>query len=171
MTLREEFIPINTPPRPGLPLHAPMAITIHWIGPYPNQSPYDVIKWWKTGPDGKGIQASAHYVIKNDLIINCIPTDEVAWHCGSKGNYTSIGIEVVPASRNGEFSTESIASLKELIEKWPDLELLRHYDWTQKDCPRYYTPITGLMGVEGRVDNPTGGQARWEELKKGLRNE
>jgi N-acetylmuramoyl-L-alanine amidase CwlA len=97
-------------------------------------------------------------VIKDGLVICAIPPTEVAWHCGSKGNYTSIGIEVVPMNKNGEFSDASIASLYELIKAWPNLELLRHYDWTQKDCPRFYTPFVA------------GGNEAWADLKERLRS-
>jgi N-acetylmuramoyl-L-alanine amidase CwlA len=154
MELREDFIAKNTPPRPCIALKDPSSITIHWVGPYPGQTPYDVINYWV----GEGLEASAHFVIKDGLTVCAIPTTEVAWHCGPKGNYTSIGIEVVPMNRSGEFSDASIASLYELIKAWPNLELLRHYDWTQKDCPRFYTPEV------------VGGNDAWEDLKLRLRS-
>jgi N-acetylmuramoyl-L-alanine amidase len=143
-----ELIEKQTPPRPSIPLTAVSSITLHWIGPYPSQSVRDPVTWWV----GQKLEASAHFIVKGDAVLNCIPITEVAWHCGSKGNYTSIGIEVIPASTAGEFSYESMRSLRELLGLLPQVELLRHYDWTGKDCPLYYT------------DNN-----RWEDLKKWLR--
>jgi N-acetylmuramoyl-L-alanine amidase CwlA len=117
------------------------------------------------------LQASAHFVVKDDVVINCIPTTEVAWHCGSKGNYTSIGIEVIPANAMGQFSEDSIESIKQIITRWSKLQLLRHFDWTGKDCPRYYTDIVDLVGADGRVENPVGGTDRWKKLVEELRGE
>lgn len=156
MIIKQDYLPKPHPARPGLALSYPTSITIHWIGPYPKQSVYDPRYWWLKGPDGKGLQASSHYIVKDDNVLECIPTGEVAWHCGSTGNFTSIGIEVIPMNIEGEFSTETIDTLRALLSKLPKLELKRHYDWTGKDCPRWYTPAFAE------------GEARWEELKKEL---
>ena len=113
----------------------PSVITIHWIGPYPGQTPEQVRDYWI---DSKG-EASAHYIIKDDDVLQCWPTSKIAWHAGCKaGNLTSIGIEVIPCNIQGRFSEKSIATLKELLATLPKLPIVRHYDWTGKDCPRYY---------------------------------
>lgn len=110
-------------------------ITIHWIGPYPGQTPEQVRKYWI---ESKG-EASAHYIIKDDECIQCWPLDTVAWHAGCRaGNYTSIGIEVIPKNVNGEFSDKSIETLKELLSTLPRLPIIRHFDWTGKQCPAWY---------------------------------
>ena len=50
-----------------------------------------------------------------------------------------IGIEVIPENTDGRFSDASIETLKTLLDKYfPRLPLVRHYDWTGKDCPKYY---------------------------------
>jgi N-acetylmuramoyl-L-alanine amidase len=153
MIVVDSFLPLNIPARPGLPMKSVDSVTIHWIGPYPAQDVMAPINWWISAK----IQASAHYVIKEDKVVNCVPVDEVAWHCGSSGNYTSIGIEVVPKNILGEFSDETKASLKKLINtKFKGLPLKRHYDWTGKNCPLYYTPLA----ADGL------GNMRWEELKE-----
>jgi N-acetylmuramoyl-L-alanine amidase len=102
------------------------------------------------------VEASAHYIVKDSEVLQAIPTDEVAWHCGSKGNYSSIGIEVIPASYNGMFSTASIDTLRSLLLLLPKVPLKRHYDWTGKDCPRYYTPMS------------EGGEERWKWIESEL---
>jgi N-acetylmuramoyl-L-alanine amidase len=144
--------------RPGIALATINTITVHWIGPFPGQTPMDVRAWWIKGPDGVGIQASAHYIIKDDVCMQTIPVDEVAWHCGCAGNYSSIGIEIVPFSKEGAFSAVSVATLKELLGSLPNLPLKRHYDWTKKDCPLYYTPLSN------------GGEDRWLQLVDLLRS-
>ena len=140
-------------------MNNPTSITLHWIGPTPGQTPDVVRNYWLKGNDGKGIEASAHYVIKDSLCLQCIPEQEVAWHCGSKGNYSSIGIEVIPMSIEGEYSADSIDTIIQLLKHLPRVQLLRHYDWTQKDCPKFYTPLV------------KDGQKRWDELLEELYRE
>jgi len=168
MIVKQEFIQRGNLARPGILLSNPTSITIHWIGPYPNQVPADVIKWWTRADLQPAQAASAHYIIKDELCVQCIPEGEVAWHCGCKGNYTSIGIEVIPVNKIGEFSADTIATLQQLLKHLPQVELKRHYDWTGKDCPRYYTNVTDLF--TDRQPNPPGGDERWTELVKELRN-
>jgi hypothetical protein len=155
MILREDYLPI-CPARPGIPIDSISSITIHWVGPYPGQQPEDVAKWWKNS----GVEASAHYVVKDELVLATIPTDEVAYHCGiMRGNKNSIGIEVIPRTVAGDFSDKSIDTLKCLLATLPDVPIKRHYDWNNKDCPRYYTPVV------------FGGPDRWRDLMKELKNE
>lgn len=154
MIIKQEFIVKGCVARPGIPLNNPTSITIHWIGPYPKQQPADVIKWWTRDGIEPSQAASAHYIIKDELCVQAIPDAEVAWHCGCKGNYSSIGIEVIPMNVEGQFSADSIATLKALLQHLPKVELKRHYDWTGKDCPKYY------------ID-----QHEWEELKEWLRED
>ena len=125
----------------------PDSVTIHWIGPYPHHTPEIVWNWWKTG----GLDGSAHLIIKDGRCVQCWPFDKVAWHAGnSRGNRSSIGIEVVPMNIEGEFSEASIATLREALDSlFPGMPIKRHHDWSGKDCPRFY------------CDNE-----RWASLKK-----
>jgi N-acetylmuramoyl-L-alanine amidase len=157
--IEQNFIPRGKPARSGLKLANPTSITIHWVGPYPAQTPEVVRNWWTNGSNGMGIEASAHFIIKDDRIMQCIPLSEVAWHCGSKGNYASYGIEVVPADKEGKFSEQSIETLIYCISTLPKLPLKRHYDWTQKDCPLYYTPFT------------KDGNKHWQDLVAAIESE
>jgi N-acetylmuramoyl-L-alanine amidase len=150
--ITQTFLPKPSPCRPGLILSKPTSITIHWIGPYPNQTVDIPYNWWLKS----GLQASAHYIVKDLKVLQCVPENEVAWHCGSKGNYTSLGIEVIPMNIAGQFSADTIDTLCQLLQGLPKVELLRHYDWTGKNCPLYYTPLSD------------GGQERWEALVKEL---
>lgn len=149
-------------------------ITLHWIGPFPHHTPEGVRNWWENGSDGSGIQSSTHFIVKEIIVLQTLPLDEVGWHSSDARNYSSIGIEVIPMNLTGEFSRQTMNTLKELVqyirkEIGRDLILDRHFDnGVRKDCPRYYTNITSMVGVEGRVTNPEGGDRRWEELKQFL---
>ena len=131
----------------------PSTITIHWIGPYPGQSPDTVRDYWiKSGGD-----ASAHFIVKEDTVMQCWPLDKVAWHAGCKaGNTTSIGIEVIPCNSAGRFSEKTIATLKELLDSLPRMPIVRHYDWTGKQCPAYYVNSTEWEELLKKLGRPNG---------------
>lgn len=137
MKFKQNFIPENAKcsTHHGFDNGRANVITIHWIGPYPEQTPEQVRDWWIKSNG----EASAHYIIKDEECLQCWPLDVVAWHAGCRaGNYTSIGIEVIPRNKEGEFSDSSINTLKELLSTLPRLPIVRHYDWTGKDCPKWY---------------------------------
>lgn len=127
------------------------SITLHWIGPYPHHTPAGVKDWWENG----GGEASAHYIIKDDECLQCWENDDVAWHCGNKeGNESSIGIEIIPANEKGMFSKESIATLKALLATLPKVPLKRHYDWSGKDCPKYYCDAQQWFDLQQELGSP-----------------
>lgn len=137
MKLIEKLIPEGLPcdTKQWFGEGGPLSITIHWIGPYPHHTLDIVRDWWIRS---KG-EASAHYIIKNDECMKCWPDNKIAWHAGcAAGNKTSIGIEVVPQDIRGIFSASSIQTLKELIATLPRVKIVRHYDWTKKECPKWY---------------------------------
>lgn len=131
----------------------PSVITIHWVGPYPGQTPDIVRDYWINSGD----EASAHYIIKDEECIQCWPNDKMAWHTGcSAGNKTSIGIEVIPCNIQGRFSEKSIKTLKELLDTLPRLPLVRHYDWIGKDCPKYYCDTDEWKELLVKLGRPNG---------------
>jgi N-acetylmuramoyl-L-alanine amidase CwlA len=138
MILRHAYLPEGCKARPGTKIKQVESITIHWIGAFPGQVPEDTRHWWiQSGGD-----AGAHFIVKDELVLATIPIDEVAYHCGvPMGNASSIGIEVIPFDKEGAFSSTSIMTLKELIAMMPAVPLKRHYDWSGKNCPLYYTPL------------------------------
>jgi N-acetylmuramoyl-L-alanine amidase len=150
----EKLLPTPSKARPGLKMGQVTTITIHWTGPYPGQTVEEPRDWWESS----GLEASAHFIVKDDTVLAAIPIDEVAWHCGvPEGNKTSIGIEVIPANQSGLFSLASVTTLRELLATLPQVPLKRHWDWSFKDCPRWYTPEV------------LGGAERWAKLLEVLR--
>ena len=137
MTLIEKFIPDGVPcdTKQKFDKGQPSVVTVHWVGPYPGQTPDMVRDWWIKS----GGEASAHYIIKDDVCMQCWPDDKVAWHAGCRaGNTTSIGIEVIPQDTDGRFSKQSIKTLKALLNKLSKKTVVRHFDWTGKECPKFY---------------------------------
>lgn len=125
--------------RPCKPLKETLAIVMHWTA-NPNASAKNNRDFFEAKKTGMGGYASAHYIIDQDgSILQCIPDNEVAYHCGtsspdpvSKMVYTdyarkkfksycidftrnspnncTIGIELCPTDWDGHFSDETIKS-------------------------------------------------------------
>jgi hypothetical protein len=178
MKITEDLLSLNKKARSGQKFNRTLQrIIVHWIGPYANQAVSTPRNWWENGSDKRGVQASAHFILKDEDVLQCVPLDEIALHSGDARNNDSIGIEIIPMNNAGEFSETTIKTLKELIayirEKTGiSLPIERHYDGVQKkDCPRFYTPVTNLIGTEGRLANPEGGEGRWNALRAYLDGE
>ena len=83
--------------------------------------------------------ASWHYVVGNGGVIQAVPEEEEAWHCGAtEGNRHSIGIEICESGDRRAVLETAAAFVADLLKKygWGAEKLKRHYDWTGKDCPR-----------------------------------
>lgn len=105
--------------------------------------------------------ASAHYVVDDRTVIQCLPETEVGFHCGDKPlgrykplglalmngykgltpNYFTIGIEMcVNADGNWDFTYENTVALTaEMLLRHglsPETGLCRHFDVTGKACPK-----------------------------------
>lgn len=104
--------------------------------------------YFKTGNRG----ASAHYFVDENDICQSVEDNDVAWHCGTKGNYkhkycrnnNAIGIELCSEKDNKgnyyfneETINNAIELTKYLMKKYsiPVENVVRHYDVTGKLCP------------------------------------
>lgn len=136
MTIKTNYLPKNSPCDTGEQLKQLAFVTVHWVGPYPGQTPEIVRQYWIDS----GTEASAHVIIKDDVVLECWPLDKKAWHTGhGVGNDYSVGIELIPENTRGKFSDKTIATLKEYLNTYlKDKPILRHYDWNKKLCPAYY---------------------------------
>ena len=95
--------------------------------------------------------ASAHYFVDENTVVQSIKEDDTAWHCGAKSykhekcrNNNSIGVEMCSEKDNSgqyyinqETQNTAIAVVKMLMGKYniPLKNVLRHYDVTGKMCP------------------------------------
>ena len=125
--------------------------------------------------------ASAHYFVDDREIVQSVPDEYVAYHCGAYKyrhpfcrNYNSIGIEMCSVIRNGvyvipEETMKRAAKLtRELMAKHhvPVSRVCRHYDVTHKDCPEPWVRNPQLwqkfktMLTEKEVEDMTEAQTR-----------
>lgn len=112
------------------------SVTIHSTGNL-TSTPEGERKWLDNATNKRS--ASWHYVVGEEVVIQAIPDNETAWHCGnSTGNNHSIGVEIVESGNRTKVLMTAAEFTAELLKKYGfgiD-KLKRHYDWTGKNCPR-----------------------------------
>jgi N-acetylmuramoyl-L-alanine amidase len=141
----QDFLTVNPWSRPGTELTKISGIVIHYVG-NPNttaQANRDYFESLRAGTDG--VYASAHFIVGLDgEVIQCIPLTEIAYASNSRNDDT-IAIEVCHPDETGQFSPVTYNQVTELTAELclqlgldPETDVIRHYDVTGKDCPKYY---------------------------------
>ena len=144
ITIKEMLITPNKWSRPQTKIGTIKNIVVHWIGNAGSTAENNA-KYFDSLKDGRGIYASSHYIIGNDgVVIRCVPENEVAYHASSANNY-SIGIEVCHPDNTGKYTDAAYKTLIELLvdlckrcKLEPTQAIIRHYDVSGKECPKYY---------------------------------
>lgn len=145
MNIEERLLVISPYCRSGEKQNKIQNIVVHWVG-NAGSSAIGNRNYFNSLATSHKTAASSHYIIGlNGEVIRCIPENEVAFHSGSYSmNRKSIGIETCHPDWNGKFADSTYNSLVELCA---DIcrryglnanNIIRHYDVTGKDCPRYY---------------------------------
>ena len=164
----KDFLPKNQYSRPGRPLRDKKAIILHYTA-CPKATAKNIRDYFYRLKYGKyNLYASAHYIVGlRGEIIQAIPDTEMAYHVGANiyapdilkflntryPNDCTLGIEMCHKGPY-KISWRTLFGVKRIVQLYPDLPILRHYDITQKICPKYY------------VDNPR----KWDKLIKWLRS-
>lgn len=159
-----DYIRFNGFSRPGRKLTSVRGIVLHYTGD-PGASDVSIRGYFDRlaaqDPNDKvpDRYASAHLVVDLDgSIIEMIPTNEMAYHCGAEKyipgiesklgilpNMTTLGIELCHPDETGRFLPDTLNSAI-LVTAWlcfrfnlnPRTQLFRHYDVTGKLCPKYW---------------------------------
>lgn len=138
-----DLLPVNDYSRPGSALTEINTIVIHYVG-NPGTTAAQNRSYYARLADNHTTKASSNFLIGLDgEIIECVPIDEVAY-CSNWRNDDTLSIECCHPDETGEFSEETYASLVNLTAwlcralKLDASDLIRHYDITQKVCPKYY---------------------------------
>ncbi len=144
LNITEYFLTPNDYSRPQLPLEKVNGIVIHYVSnagstATGNRNYFESLK------DGKdGVSASSHFVVGLDgEIVQCIPLNEIAY-ASKERNVDTISIEFCHPQIDGvpnEATRASLVRLTAYLCKEYSLKaenVLRHYDVTGKNCPKYY---------------------------------
>ena len=138
-----ELLPINQYSRPGEKLTAVNGVVVHYTG-NPGTTAEQNRNYFAGLAETGETFASSNFVIGLDgEILECVPLDEVAY-ASSQRNYDTLSIEVCHPDETGVFNQTTYDSLVKLVQWLVDTyhldrdQILRHYDVTGKECPRYY---------------------------------
>lgn len=155
--VERDELTVNPYSRPGEELKKINGIVIHYVG-NPNtsaQANRDYFESLRLGTDD--VYASAHLIVGLEgEVVECVPLTEEAYASNSRNDDT-IGIEVCHPDETGRFSAVTYDRLVELTADLcgqlgldPETDVIRHYDVSGKDCPKYY------------VENPEA----WEQFRR-----
>ena len=131
------------PSRPGEKLTAVNGVVVHYTG-NPGTTAEQNRSYFAGLAETGETFASSNFVVGLDgEILECVPLDEVAY-ASSQRNYDTLSIEVCHPDDTGAFNQASYDALVKLVQWLIDTyhldrdQILRHYDVTGKECPRYY---------------------------------
>ncbi len=138
-----ELLSVNEYSRPGNALDEVNGIVIHWTA-NPGTTAEQNRSYFEGLAESGETYASSHFIIGlSGEIIQCIPCNEIAYASKDR-NVDTIAIECCTEGEDGAFNEATYDSLIQLTT-WLmgryDLtidQVIRHYDVTGKDCPKYY---------------------------------
>lgn len=137
--IQERFISVDGHSRQGIELKEVRAIVIHYVG-NPGTTAEQNRSWYE---DPQSTVSSHFLVGLEGEVIQCLPLNEVS-SATSHRNGDTISIEVCHPDATGKFNAATYRSLVELTawlaREWglDADQVIRHYDATGKECPRYY---------------------------------
>lgn len=168
--IRKMFLDPSAKGRPQKKI-TPKGLVIHWTANTGKGADADNNRNYF---NNSGVYASAHYIVDDYQIVQCLPENEMAYHVGAKSykptklsnypNDCTIGIEMcVNSDGNFDKMYKNTVELAADICKrygWTRDNLYRHYDITGKDCPRYFVD-NGTAMLYGFASASLG----WERFK------
>ena len=143
--VEQDYLTVNEWSRPGTELEQIDGVVIHYVG-NPGTTAHANRNYFESLSSGQeGTYASSHFIVGLEgEVIQCIPLTEVAY-ASNERNADTVSIEVCHPDETGEFSPVTYDRAGELTA-WlcvqfkldPETSVIRHYDVTGKECPRYY---------------------------------
>lgn len=138
-----ELLTVNDYSRPGIALDEVNAIVIHYTA-NPGTTAIQNRNYFEGLKDSQETRASSHFIVGLDgEIVQCIPTQEISYASNDRNN-DSIAIECCHPDDTGQFNDSTYNTLIHLTA-WlcgkyglTTEDVIRHYDITGKDCPKYY---------------------------------
>ena len=144
LPITEEFLDVNQYSRPGIALSTnPEYIVIHYTA-NPGSTAEQNRNYFENLKDTGETYASAQFVIGLEgEIIQCVPCNEMAY-CSNSLNDRCISIEMCHPDDTGNFNDATYNNCVYLVAQLMNYyhldmdHVIRHYDVTGKNCPRYF---------------------------------
>jgi N-acetylmuramoyl-L-alanine amidase len=163
MDIQRDLLTVNPFSRPGKKLDRVKAVVIHWVAntgstAKQNRNYFESLKS-QTLNDASARFASAQFIVGiSGEVIQCIPSEEMAYHVGAKSytpeasgrlghypNNCTVGIELCHPFDSGQFSAETLLAATELCALLciqygldPARDIWTHHGITGKNCPKWF---------------------------------
>ena len=143
--VEQDYLTVNQWSRPGTELEKIDGVVIHYVG-NPGTTARANRNYFESLSSGlENTYASSHFIVGLEgEVVQCIPLTEVAYASNTR-NGDTVSVEVCHPDETGEFAPVTYDRTVELTA-WlcvqfkldPESDVIRHYDVTGKECPRYY---------------------------------
>lgn len=138
-----ELLTPNSYSRPQIPIEQVNYIAIHYTA-NPGSTAMSNRNYFENLATTQENKVSSHFVVGLDgEVVQCIPTSEMSYATNAR-NVDTISIECCHPDETGQFNDETYNSAVKLTA-WlctrfglNSDQVIRHYDVTGKDCPKYY---------------------------------
>ena len=138
-----ELLTPNEYSRPQIPIESVNYIAIHYTA-NPGATAIANRNYFENLAKTHDTKVSSHFVVGLDgEVVQCIPTSEMSYATNSR-NVDTISIECCHPDETGKFNDSTYDSVVKLTA-WLCVQfgltsenVIRHYDVTGKDCPKYY---------------------------------
>ena len=138
-----ELLTVNPYSRPGAETKKITGVVVHYTA-NPGATAMDNRNYFENLKDSHETKVSSNFVVGLEgEIVQCVPTWEEAYASNSR-NIDTVSIECCHPDESGKFNDKTYQSMVEL-SAWLCLkfdldenDVIRHYDVTGKDCPKYF---------------------------------
>lgn len=138
-----ELLTPNPYSRPQIPVEKVNYIAIHYTA-NPGSTAMSNRNYFENLATTQENKVSSHFVVGLDgEVVQCIPTSEMSYATNAR-NVDTISIECCHPDETGQFNDATYSSAVKLTA-WlctrfglDTDQVIRHYDVTGKDCPKYY---------------------------------
>ena len=138
-----ELLTPNSYSRPQIPVEKVNYIAIHYTA-NPGSTAMSNRNYFENLAATQENKVSSHFVVGLEgEVVQCIPTSEMSYATNSR-NVDTISIECCHPDEAGQFNDATYSSVVKLTA-WlctrfglDTDQVIRHYDVTGKDCPKYY---------------------------------
>lgn len=143
-----ELLTVNEYSRPGTETEKIRGIVVHYTA-NPGSTAMENRNYFEGLKDTHTTEASSNFIVGLEgEIVQCVPTWEVAYASNSR-NIDTVSIECCHPDESGVFTNETYRSMVQLCA-WLCLkfdldeeDVIRHYDVTGKNCPKYFVEDEG----------------------------
>lgn len=138
-----ELLTVNPYSRPGTKTDRIKGIVVHYTA-NPGATARANRNYFEGLKDSHATRSSSNFIVGLEgEIIQCVPTWEVAYASNDR-NHDTVSIECCHPDESGKFTDATYRSAVQIcawlclkFDLGPE-DVIRHYDVTGKDCPRYF---------------------------------